>query len=80
MELAYESMHRHVALMLELQARGAITFDYGNNLAPVRRNISERRARLQELRNSIVLPSRVLCPPISVPCFAREKDPSAGRL
>lgn len=31
-ELAYASMHRHVELMIELQARGAITFDYGNNL------------------------------------------------
>jgi urocanate hydratase len=32
MELAYASMHRHVELMMELQARGAIVFDYGNNL------------------------------------------------
>ena len=29
---AYESMGRHVELMLELQKRGAETFDYGNNL------------------------------------------------
>ena len=32
LELAYASMYRHVELMIELQARGAITFDYGNNL------------------------------------------------
>ncbi|MEI9943565.1 MAG: urocanate hydratase [Chitinophagaceae bacterium] len=31
-ELAYASIHRHVELMVELQARGAITFDYGNNI------------------------------------------------
>lgn len=31
-ELAYESMSLHVQLMLELQAKGAVTFDYGNNL------------------------------------------------
>jgi urocanate hydratase len=31
-DLAYASMHRHVELMIELQSRGAITFDYGNNL------------------------------------------------
>src|SRR5689334_45036 len=31
-ELAYASMHRHVEMMLELQARGSIVFDYGNNL------------------------------------------------
>ena len=32
LELAYQSMYRHVELMIELQSRGAITFDYGNNL------------------------------------------------
>jgi urocanate hydratase len=30
--LAYEAMFRHVQLMVELQSRGAITFDYGNNI------------------------------------------------
>lgn len=29
---SYESMHLHVQLMLALQQRGAITFDYGNNI------------------------------------------------
>ncbi len=32
LEYAYNSMHRHVELMLELQKKGAITFDYGNNI------------------------------------------------
>jgi urocanate hydratase len=31
-EYAYRSMHRHVQLMVELQNKGAITFDYGNNI------------------------------------------------
>jgi len=31
-ELAIASMARHVLAMLELQKRGAITFDYGNNI------------------------------------------------
>ncbi len=31
-ELSQDSMARHVRAMLELQRRGAITFDYGNNL------------------------------------------------
>jgi urocanate hydratase len=31
-ELAYDTMAHHINLMLELQKRGAITFDYGNNL------------------------------------------------
>ncbi len=31
-ELSYATMARHMRAMLELQRRGAITFDYGNNL------------------------------------------------
>jgi urocanate hydratase len=31
-DLAYDTMAHHIELMLELQKRGAITFDYGNNL------------------------------------------------
>lgn len=31
-EMAYDSMAEHVLLMLEMQNKGAITFDYGNNL------------------------------------------------
>ncbi|HYG14543.1 MAG TPA: urocanate hydratase, partial [Bacteroidia bacterium] len=31
-ELSYQSMARHVELMLEFQKRGSVTFDYGNNL------------------------------------------------
>lgn len=31
-ELAYDTMAHHIRLMLQLQKRGAITFDYGNNL------------------------------------------------
>ncbi|MCC6619708.1 MAG: urocanate hydratase [Deltaproteobacteria bacterium] len=30
--LAYTTVHRHVDLMITLQARGAETFDYGNNI------------------------------------------------
>ena len=31
-EYAYRSMHKHVELMLKLRDKGAVTFDYGNNL------------------------------------------------
>lgn len=31
-ELAVQSMARHVSLMIELQKKGAVTFDYGNNI------------------------------------------------
>lgn len=32
LQLAYESMYTHVQLMMKLQANGAISFDYGNNI------------------------------------------------
>ena len=32
LEYAYRSMRRHVELMVQLQQKGAITFDYGNNI------------------------------------------------
>src|SRR5436309_2477326 len=31
-ELSFETMARHIRAMIELQRRGALTFDYGNNL------------------------------------------------
>lgn len=31
-EMSYAAMKKHVELMLELERRGAVTFDYGNNL------------------------------------------------
>ncbi len=44
-ELSYESMYLHVQLMLQLMHKGAITFDYGNNI----------RARAQEHEESLKL-------------------------
>jgi len=41
---AYASMKAHVEAMLELKARGAVTFDYGNNLRAQARK-AERAAR-----------------------------------
>lgn len=43
-QLSWDTMAQHVQLMLELQQRGAITFDYGNNLrgqAHDRRNVAD---------------------------------------
>jgi urocanate hydratase len=45
LELSYESMHQHVMLMIELMERGAITFDYGNNL--------RARATEYEIKNNL---------------------------
>ncbi len=41
LQLSYESMYLHVQLMLQLMDKGAITFDYGNNI----------RARAQEVES-----------------------------
>ncbi len=64
-DYAYNSMYRHVELMLELQKRGAITFDYGNNL----------RARAQErgLKNAFDFPGFV--PAYIRPLFCEGKGP-----
>lgn len=40
-QLSYQSMYRHVQLMVQLMDKGAITFDYGNNI----------RARAEEFEN-----------------------------
>jgi len=65
LELAYASMKRHVELMIELQSRGAITFDYGNNL----------RARAKEagLENAFDYPGFV--PSYIRPLFCEGKGP-----
>lgn len=62
---AYNSMFRHVQLMLELQQKGAITFDYGNNI----------RARAQEkgLENAFGFPGFV--PAYIRPLFCEGKGP-----
>jgi urocanate hydratase len=63
--LSYQSMKTHVELMLELQRRGAITFDYGNNL----------RARAWEagLQNAFDFPGFV--PAYIRPLFCEGKGP-----
>jgi urocanate hydratase len=64
-EYAYESMYRHVELMLELQKRGAITFDYGNNI--------RARAKEKGLQNAFDFPGFV--PAYIRPLFCEGKGP-----
>jgi len=67
MQLSYESMHLHVQLMLKLMDKGAITFDYGNNI----------RARAQEYeqnhkhQTSNFKPGRCFDFPGFVPAYIR---------
>lgn len=65
LELAGRSMYRHVQLMLELMNKGAITFDYGNNI----------RARAEErgLKNAFDFPGFV--PAYIRPLFCEGKGP-----
>ncbi len=64
-EMAYDSMAEHVLLMLEMQKKGAITFDYGNNL----------RGRAQErgVENAFDFPGFV--PAYIRPLFCEGKGP-----
>jgi urocanate hydratase len=64
-ELSYAAMKKHVELMLELQKRGAVTFDYGNNL----------RARAHEagLKDAFNFPGFV--PAYIRPLFCEGKGP-----
>jgi len=64
-EFAYRSMRRHVELMLEIQARGAVTFDYGNNL--------RARAKEKGLENAFDFPGFV--PAYIRPLFCEVKGP-----
>jgi len=65
LELAYESMKLHVEKMLQLQKKGSVTFDYGNNL----------RARAYEkgLQNAFDFPGFV--PAYIRPLFCEGKGP-----
>jgi urocanate hydratase len=64
-ELSYQSMKKQVALMLEFQKKGTVTFDYGNNL----------RARAHEagLKNAFDFPGFV--PAYIRPLFCEGKGP-----
>jgi urocanate hydratase len=65
LEYAYDSMFRHVELMLDLQKRGAITFDYGNNI--------RARAKERGLENAFDFPGFV--PAYIRPLFCEGKGP-----
>jgi len=62
---AYATMAKHVQLMLQLQAKGAITFDYGNNL--------RGRALEAGVKNAFDFPGFV--PAYIRPLFCEGKGP-----
>lgn len=64
-EYAYRSMILHVELMIALQSKGAITFDYGNNI--------RARAKEKGLENAFAFPGFV--PAYIRPLFCEGKGP-----
>jgi urocanate hydratase len=65
LDMAYDAMRRHVELMLALQQKGAITFDYGNNI--------RARAKERGLYNAFDFPGFV--PAYIRPLFCEGKGP-----
>ena len=65
LDLAYASMKKHVELMLALQEKGAVTFDYGNNI--------RARAFEKGLTNAFGFPGFV--PAYIRPLFCEGKGP-----
>jgi urocanate hydratase len=63
--LSYASMRKHVELMLALQKKGSVTFDYGNNI--------RARAQEQGLENAFDFPGFV--PAYIRPLFCEGKGP-----
>lgn len=64
-EMVYDAMAEHVRLMLEMQAKGSITFDYGNNL--------RGRALERGVKNAFDFPGFV--PAYIRPLFCEGKGP-----
>ena len=70
--LSYQTMYHHVTLMVQLQKKGAITFDYGNNI----------RARAKEYQQQFDQTSTIDCfafpgfvPTYIRPLFCEGKGP-----
>ncbi|HET9745631.1 MAG TPA: urocanate hydratase [Chitinophagaceae bacterium] len=70
LELAYQSMYRHVELMVELQSRGAITFDYGNNLRARAHEYQQRSNVKRETSDTPTHGSRLTSQVSQFDCFS----------
>lgn len=69
-ELSYESMHLHVQLMLQLMDKGAITFDYGNNIRARAQEYEKRTSHIPEGQAAFKL-NRCFDFPGFVPAYIR---------
>jgi urocanate hydratase len=75
LELAFASMHHHVELMIELQARGSIVFDYGNNLRARAHEYQQRQAHNSQLTTLDCFSFPGFVPAYIRPLFCEGKGP-----
>ncbi|MBS1928970.1 MAG: urocanate hydratase [Ferruginibacter sp.] len=72
--LSYESMYRHVQLLVELMNKGAITFDYGNNIRARAKEFAEKNPSVHKNAfNPFAFPGFV--PAYIRPLFCEGKGP-----
>lgn len=75
-EYAYNSMYHHVQLMVQLMDKGAITFDYGNN---IRARAQEQEQKIQnskfQIQNSRCFAFPGFVPAYIRPLFCEGKGP-----
>lgn len=73
-KLSYESMYMHVKLMLQLMDKGAITFDYGNNIRARAQEYAQQNLQLsKDTFNAFAFPGFV--PAYIRPLFCEGKGP-----
>ncbi len=70
-DYAYHSMYLHVQLMLQLMDKGAITFDYGNNIRARAKEYEEQPNSKSLIPNSSFAPGRCFDFPGFVPAYIR---------
>ncbi len=74
-ELSYESMYLHVQLMLQLMDKGAITFDYGNNIRARAKEYEDRTSTGSRLTSHDCFGFPGFVPAYIRPLFCEGKGP-----
>jgi urocanate hydratase len=74
-EYSYKSMHYHVQLMLQLMDKGAITFDYGNNIRARAKEFEEKNSGAKRLTSHDCFDFPGFVPAYIRPLFCEGKGP-----
>lgn len=74
-ELSYASMYLHVQLMLQLMSKGAITFDYGNNIRARAKEYEEKNGTSHRLTQLDCFAFPGFVPAYIRPLFCEGKGP-----